>query len=222
VNKSRCLYLVLLLSVSTFADNSEFLQETQIPEVNYSIALGSIGTRDFETIDFGALESLIGGKAAKTSRLEYICRKNGESYLYVFETPVSSGYYASNDPLSNYPLCHEGRTELPFSRILYPGQTKSEVELALEVGEIMGSVEINYSGPVHDVNCNQSYYAYESLYLEFEKSVLKRAYYVLAREPLVNARKCITSKSCRSTSAAETFVTAPCAFTTAPYLGATC
>jgi hypothetical protein len=120
----------------------------------------------------------------KSSRLEYICRKNEESYLYVFETLVSSGYYASNDPLSNYPLCHEGHTELPFSRILYPGQTKSEVELALEVGEIMGSVEINYSGPVHDENCNQSYYAYESLYLEFEKSILKRAYYVLAGEPL--------------------------------------
>lgn len=178
------LFLFMLLVINrASADNTEFLQDAQHPKTISTIKLKAIGSRDLETIDFKNIEKETGGKFVDKASTKYLCVNEGTTYLYIFETVVSNGYYISESPLQEYPGCRKGKIKNAFAKILQPGQTTKEVEAILAKGIIKNSVLIKYEGPVQDQDCAKRYHAYENLYIEFDKNLLKRAYYTLSGEP---------------------------------------
>lgn len=176
--------LSLFISTQTSAENTDFLRDSELPKIFSTIKLKSIGTRDFETLNFKNIEKITGSKFVDKASTKYLCVNEGTTYLYIFETIVSNGYYISNTPLREYPVCHKGNTKTPFSKIFYPGQAIKEIESMLAKGAIKNSVLIKYEGPVQDEDCAKRFFAYENLYIEFEQNFMKRAYYTLSGEPL--------------------------------------
>lgn len=178
------IFITVFMTSQIYADNTEFLQDKDLPKITSTVKLKSIGARDFENLDFSQIEKATGSKFVDKANTKYLCVTEGTTYLYIFETIVSNGYYISNTPLTEYPVCHSGKINVPFFKILYPGQTTKEVETKLAKGAIKNSVLLKYEGPVQDEDCAKRYYAYESLYIEFDKNLMKRAYYILSGEPL--------------------------------------
>lgn len=183
MRKAYLFILMLLVMGHANADNTEFLQDSQHPKTISTIKLKSIGSRDFEIIDFKNIEKATGSKFVDKASTKYLCVNEGTTYLYLFETVVSNGYYISQAPLQEYPVCHKGKTKVAFAKILHPGQTTKEVETVLAKGVIKNSVLIKYEGPVQDEDCSKRYHAYENLYIEFDNNIMKRAYYTLSGEP---------------------------------------